>query len=191
MIRNFELFRNLKLIKKSDFQLFSDSVSDLKPYQQICPCCGTRHCCSLHGVYERDLIVLKNGTSVVRNLSIPRLICSSCKHTHAFLPACLIPYGSYSLFFLLEVLRLYFLHFLTVEQLCNRFSISVSTLYTWIHLFYEQKSLWLGVLKNAFISPSDFLSLLYGLESFLENFFLLSRVSFLQPLRITAHSRLP
>ncbi len=191
MIRNFELFRNLKFIKKSDFQLFLDSVSAMKPYEQVCPCCGARHCCSPHGVYERDLIVLNNGTPVVRKLSIPRLICSSCKHTHAFLPACLIPYGSYSLFFLLKVLRLYFLHFLTVEQLCDRFSISLSTLYTWIHLFYEQKSLWLGVLQNLSISPSDFLSLLYGLEAFLENFFLLSQVSFLQPLRIMAHSRLP
>lgn len=191
MIRNFELFCNLKFIKKSDSELFTESVSSMKPQEQSCPFCGARHCCFLHAVYERDLIILKHGIPVVLNLTVLRLICSSCHHTHAFLPAYLIPYGSYSLFFILKVLRLYFLHSLTIRQLCERFSIAVSTLYAWIRLFQQQKILWLGILKHASTSPFDFLSLLFDSDSFLEDFFHLAKVSFLQPFRITARSRLP
>lgn len=191
MIRNFDLFCNLNRIIKSDFSLFLDSVNSLSPFRQICPSCGAIHTCSLHAHYNRDMIALEDSLPKVYSVSVPRLLCSSCGHTHAFLPACLIPYGSYSLFFILTVLRLYFLRSYTVENLCIRFSISVSTLYAWIHLFSRQKSLWLGVLKDSSTSSLGFLSLLWDWDLFLEQFFLRSATSFLQPFRFTAYSGLP
>lgn len=191
MIRNFELFCNLNRIYKSDFSLFQDSIASLIPEKETCPFCGASHSCSLHGHYHRDLIVLKQGFPLVHSLQVPRLFCTSCGHTHAFLPACLIPHASYSLSFILHVLRLFFLRTDSAAALCLRLCISVSTLYTWIHLFYQQKELWLGVLKNNVTPSLHFLSILADSDCFLQHFFHKAAVSFLQSFRIPSHTGLP
>lgn len=158
---------------------------------EVCPFCNAKHRCSSHSYYERDMIVIENGSVICHSLTIPRVICSSCGHTHAILPDVLIPYGSYSLFFILRVLRLYFLHSFTIEKLCSRYEISISTLYAWVHLFQKQKSLWLGVLSDAEISPLSFIGLLMDTSSFTAKFFQSFFFSFLQQYRFTSLSHLP
>lgn len=158
---------------------------------EVCPFCKARHLCSFHSSYERDMIVIENGSVVCHSITISRVICSSCGHTHAILPDVLIPHGSYSLFFILRVLRSYFLHSFTVEKLCSRFEISISTLYAWVDLFQKQKALWLGVLSDAEISPLSFLGLLMNTSSFPMKFFHSFFFSFLQQYRFTSLSHLP
>lgn len=191
MIRKFELFCKLINIKKSDLSLIQESLDSFVLSMETCPACGAKHSCSLHGNYNRDLIVIKSGLIVNHSVSIPRVICSSCSHTHAILPAVLVPYGSYSLFFILTVLKDYFLRSGTIDYLCTRYQISVSTLYSWIHLFYSQKRLWLGLLKDLEISSLDFLSSLMSTDSFLESFFCRFSISFLQFYHFTTSSHLP
>jgi len=158
---------------------------------EVCPTCGAKHLCSFHSSYNRDMIVIENNSVICHNVSIPRVICSSCGHTHALLPDVLIPYGSYSLLFILRVLRLYFLHSYTVTELCSIYSISISTLYAWVHLFHKQKTLWLGVLSDLETSSLSYLSLLINTPSFPVDFFQAFHFSFLQQYRFTTHSHLP
>lgn len=191
MIRKFTLLCKLNSINISDFRIFKSAQDSIVISSLTCPTCGAKHACSFHASYERDLIVIHNNAVVCHNVSISRVICSSCEHTHALLPDVLIPYGSYSLFFILNVLRLYFLHSYTVEKLCSLYSISISTLYAWIHLFHMQKKLWLGVLSKLETSALSFLVILMGVDSFLMDFFHSFHYSFLQQYRFTTRSHLP
>lgn len=190
MIRAFTLFCKLNLIKLSAKQLFLQSMQDFSSHDLHCPHCGAKHPqWDYYASYERYLISFEHSESVCCVITITRLICSSCKRTHAVLPDILIPYGSYSLLFILNLLRDYFTGSLTVQELCDRYQISVSTLYAWKRLFYTHKKLWLGVLDNSMTSALDFLSeiLLPDNSICLDVFFLTNAFSFLQGVSKTAH----
>lgn len=191
MIRKFTLLCKLNSIDISDFRIFMDAQASFIISKEVCPFCKARHLCSFLSSYERDMIVFENGSVVCHRLTVSRVICSSCGHTHAILPDVLIPYGSYSLFFILRVLRLYFLHSFTIEKLCSRYEISISTLYAWVHLFQKQKALWMGTLSNAETSSLSFLSQLLNTPAFPLEFFHAFRFSFLQQYRFTSLSHLP
>ncbi len=191
MIRKFTLLCKLNSISNSDFRIFRNAQDSISISSEVCPTCGAKHLCSYHASYERDMIVIENSSVLCHNVCISRVICSSCGHTHALLPDVLIPYGSYSLFFILRVLRLYFLHSYTVEKLCFISSISISTLYAWIHLFHKQKALWIGVLSDAETSSLSFLCILMDASSFPMAFFRSFHFSFLQQYWFTTVSHLP
>lgn len=117
-------------------------------------------------------------------MTVRRFRCSSCGHTHALLPSALVPYSSYSLRFILLVLRKHFLGRACVQSICEHAEISVSTFYRWKTLFLRHKALWLGVLADMAASPATFLSDMDGclLQAFFQKFHL----SFLQRLRGTS-----
>jgi len=191
MIRAFTLFCKLNLIKLSAKQLFLQSMQDFSSHDLRCPHCGAKHPqWDYYASYERYLISFEHSESVCYVITITRLICSSCKRTHAVLPDILIPYGSYSLLFILNLLRDYFTGSLTVQELCDRYQVSVSTLYAWKRLFYTHKKLWLGVLDNSMTSALCFLSkiLLPDNSICLDVFYLTNAFSFLQGVSKTAHS---
>lgn len=162
----------------------------MKASKLSCPVCKTNHSLERHDKYHRDYIYTQNGKIKMCSVAIPRLICSSCRRTHAYLPSCIIPHSSYSIFFVLAVLRLYFLKCLTVEKLCEKFLISISTLYHWIKLFRLHKSLWLDVINNAATSEVTFISNLKTKDSFLKRFFHKTGRSFMQTKRYSTRSRL-
>lgn len=187
MIRKFELFCKLNRINISEILLLEKSLHSFQPENAQCPHCSAKGSLESHASYERYLICRVDDRSVVTTLTIPRFVCT-CGHTHAILPAHLIPYGSYSLFFILTVLRAYFLRLKTVAVLCEAFGIAVSTLYAWIHLYKSHKSLWLGVLINLETSPLGFLDSLFEENDFLKLFFHLAAFSFLQGMSLTTSS---
>lgn len=189
MIRKFTLLCKKNLTNKSDFQLYEEFSSQSLDaiHLEICPHCKARGTCSSHSAYTRDMITLESTQIRCYSLQIQRVICSSCGHTHAILPDFLIPYGSYSLRFILQVLKLYFLHAGTIDQLCNQFHISRSTLYSWKLLFLCHKKLWLGYLSGYETEPLTFFDCIFE-EHFLASFFSNFLTSFLQPFRKTAYS---
>ena len=144
MIREKTILCNLNLLKLSDEQLINSFVTK----DRNCPSCGANHSCSNHGSYERCMITIANQVRKEVVVSISRVICSSCGKTHALLPDFLIPFASYSLRFVLHVLRAYLCRTGTVAQLCESFAISISTLYKWIHLFKEHANLLLSALEQ-------------------------------------------
>jgi len=195
MIRAFTIFCKLNFIKFSAQEIFTEAMRDfskekLPTLVYPCPFCGAKHPhWSEFASYERDLISFENGSPVTYTITVSRIICSSCGHTHAILPEIIIPYGSYSLIFILTVLRDYYLSHMTVQALCDKYMIATSTLYAWKRLFLIHKKLWFGILEDAAIKPLTFLSSLPSLTTSddLANFFQNHAQSFLQGVTKTAH----
>ncbi len=166
-------------------------TSDKLPFLDlVCPFCGAKHpTWSYHDSYTRYLISYENRCPVSYIIDITRIICSSCKHTHAILPEIIIPHSSYSLIFVLSVLKDYF-NKMPVKQVCEKYQISVSMLYGWKHLFLLHKKLWLGILEDIYQNSLKFLSSIPNLNTStdLSEFFLQNNYSFLQGITKTALS---
>lgn len=80
---------DIKNLLKSEFQkLYSNETSDFPLADACCPHCGKKGSLSHHGFYTRCLIVC--GICII--VSIERLRCSGCGHTHALMPSFIIPY---------------------------------------------------------------------------------------------------
>ena len=157
----------------------------------VCPCpaCGAKHpLWSFYDNYDRYLIYFEHGETVTCQISVTRIICSSCGRTHAILPEIIIPYGSYSLVFILTVLRDYYLSQMTIKALCDKYQIAHSTLYAWKRLFTLHKKLWLGLLRDLSTKPLDFLAFLPSPATSADLFLFYRRhaMSFLQGVSKTA-----
>lgn len=178
MIRIFTVFSLLYKIPLTDRQWMAHDISSFCTAGETCPYCTAGGCLEGFGHYGRYLIGIESGEPSVHTVRIKRYRCISCRHTHALLSSCLVPYRSYSLRFILTVLYHYFCKRGTVEQICRRFCIQPSTLYEWKSLFMRQKEVWLGVLDSLYKSESSCLLELTGrdLKGFYERF----RTSFLE-----------
>jgi len=196
MIREFTVFCKLNFIKLSALQLFEQFMDNFRIEDCICPTCGAKYACCPHDFYERYLISYESGSPVYYHVNVPRVICESCGHTHAILPEIIIPYGSYSILFILAALRDYYICSVSIQELCDKYQIAVSTFYRWKHLFHRHKKLWLGVVKDAATQALDFLDFLMDfsiqeLSQGLKHFFLSYNFSFLQGVSKTARSASP
>jgi hypothetical protein len=165
MIRLFKVFCKLNFKKLSVLDLYTESIKEFTPdkvssIKMPCPNCGAQHpTWSYFELYDRDLIAYENGKSVIYQIEITRISCSSCRVTHALLPEIIIPYGSYSLIFVVKVLKDYFSKMKT-KEICIKYQISVSMIYAWKKLYLEHKQLWLGILNNLYQSAKEFISII-------------------------------
>jgi hypothetical protein len=187
MIRDFSIFYKLKKLNITGLKMFHKSMDAFDPTNTPCPSCGTKHPqWRYHASYQRYLIDIHNGQITQNTITVARMRCDSCNHTHAILPECLIPHGSYSLIFVLTILQHYYLMHQPVWIICERFQISHSTLYAWHKLFLVHKKLWLGLLDDFTVSPRAFLNAFLSLNpslsklSLLLHFYMHFACSFLQ-----------
>ena len=137
-----------------------------KPERETCPICGSTGNCHIHHYYGRSIIDFKAGRQEKSDLCILRVFCDSCRHAHAILPDVIIPYSSYSLFFVLRLLGEYFAGLFTIEQLCERYDISQNQFFKWLALWKSHKKEWLGLLDDNDISDSAFLKELATRDSY-------------------------
>lgn len=177
MIRLFSVLCKLKDIKGSDKEWYEDATKAPLDPQTPCPFCQAKECLRLFGHYKRYLVEWDGHAQKTSTVTVSRYICDLCGHTHALLPSCIVPYRSYSLRFLLTVLRSYYTWAYPVEQVCSLYGITVSMLYRIVQLFGEQKALWLGVLEDRTVSSESFISHMDGV--FVRDFFHAYRFSFL------------
>lgn len=91
----------------------------------------------------------RDGHPVREELCVMRVFCDSCNHAHAIPPDCIIPYSSYSRFFILRLLGKYSTGLCSVERLCEKFGITLNQLYKWLSLWKEHKREWLGLLADG------------------------------------------
>lgn len=195
MIRLFTVFCKLNFKTLSAHQLFlsvmKNFAEDKIPFLKLsCPNCGAKHpVWSYHDSYERYLISYENNSIVTDIIDITRIRCSSCNGTHAILPEIIIPFSSYSLLFVLSVLKDYYMPGNTVASLCKKYKISTSTLYEWKRLFLTHKQLWFGVIENLYQESLAFLSSLPNdhTSNQLYDFYSSNNISFLQGRTKTAH----
>jgi transposase-like protein len=167
-----------------------DFSAEKIPFLKLpCPNCGAKHpTWSYHESYERYLISYQNKTIITDTIDVTRIMCSSCKSTHAILPEIIIPFSSYSLIFVLSVLKDYYMSNKTVTSLCEKYQISISTLYEWKRLFLLHKKLWLGIIENIYQDSLEFLSSIPDIDTSdkLYSFFSNNNISFLQGRKKTA-----
>ena len=137
-----------------------------QPELETCPICGSTGNCHIHDYYGRSIIDFIFGRQQKSSLCVMRVMCDSCKHAHAVLPDIIIPYSSYSLFFILNLLGHFFAGLLTIEQLCERYGISSNQFHKWLALWKSHKQEWLGILDNSRTSDFSFMKSLLGRDSF-------------------------
>lgn len=160
------LIGKLNFISFSDERLVDQSLAQIDLAKERCPACGAVGRCSSIDGYPRMMITVVAGTRKEVELQIPRVRCDSCQHTHALLPDVLIPHGSYTLRFILFVLNAYIDRTEPVAKLCERWAISISTLYSWIHLFQEQYNLWVRILEQISWVTQAALAIISDIPSF-------------------------
>lgn len=171
---------SINISSKSIFIRFMNRYS---PKSEICPVCQAKGRFSVHSYYNRSIIDFTSGQRIKDNICIMRVKCAHCHHTHAILPDIIIPYASYGIHFILQVLLLYFSHIHTIEKICEYFSISQNLLFKWISLFQKHKQEWLGLSIDSKISCYDFCTTLMNQDifsDFLESFTQKFQIPFLQ-----------
>ena len=131
MIQFFGFLRKINFLKVTAYELYQAYTSKFNPSKFPCPICRTKHPdWKKHATYERYIISFENGKTINCQVIIIRYRCASCGHTHALLPEFLIPYRSYSILFIISVLKDYFAKSLTIEKISEKYGISASTIYT-------------------------------------------------------------
>ena len=182
MIRGFSLLCKINFNHYSTLALFYHCMRMIDIRNCPCPKCGTRHPdWDEHATYIRYLIGFEKGDVVCDSVEITRFKCPSCGTTHGILPEFVIPFKSHSLFFVLAVMKDYFMG-LKIADISAKYEISVSTLYAWKDLFLKHKRMWLGVLEDTLTSTEQFLTFLRngGLKRRLHEFFAATNRSFFQ-----------
>ena len=182
MIRKNQINCNLIREKRSSKSIFDSFIKSFRPEEEACPVCRRKGDCRIHAYYSRYIIDFIGGKPVAVLIRIPRVICS-CGHTHAILPDPIIPYDSYSLFFILRVLIEYFRKTCTIQRLCERFGITPSMLYRWKRLYRDHRCKWQGVLKSIeqdIVSSLDELISISPFSDLAFSFFRKTGYSFLQ-----------
>ena len=144
-------------ILKKDFKqlpnakyIFTTLTKEFNPFESPCPKCGSKAHLSKHDGYDRFLVTYENDSVQSNQIEVPRFICASCGATHAILPDVLIPYKSYSIFFILHVMQAVFFKAAPIRAIAERFGISVNTIYNWKKRYLTHKTLELGKLEKYF-----------------------------------------
>lgn len=158
----------------------------------VCPYCGQKGTCKRRGSYERNLVTFSEGNPQVLRLKVPRVQCP-CGKSHALLPDFIVPYLSYSLPMILQILCDYFCRHLTVRGICEKYLITPPVIYRFKKLFLLHKKEWLGIVRDMDLSPPAFMEeLLAGpFSAFHDAFLRLTTYSFLQPHKNPANCERP
>ena len=126
------------------------------------------------------MITVENNHRAEIPVSVPRVQCKACGHSHSFLSDNLIPFSSYTLRFVLTVLSDYLEHSLTVKKLCSKWQIAVSTLYVWISLFSRHYSLWNSFINEIIQFSRSSLDQVLDIPAFPSAFYRITGFSFMQ-----------
>lgn len=183
MIRLFTLLLNLDPDKmRTAHSLLAAINNDFNIYKEHCPKCGAKGCLQYHDQYNHNLVEYNSGSVMEACVEIHRVCCLSCNETFAVLPDIFVPYKSYSILFIMTVLKAYFFKTESVRALCYRYGISVSTLYAWKKRYLTHKQLNLGKLEKYLYSEDTHLSGTCQIcfTSLLYDFFIRYGFSFLQ-----------
>lgn len=129
--------------------------------------------------YERYYITFQNNTVNESTVHIPVVYCQNCQHYHAILPYLFIsPYCQYSIPFILCVLSDKLYSQLTVEEVSEKYSVSISTIYRWISRYSHYLAYYHHIRNKYYMS--FFVSLLYLYEDVLVDIFDICSYAFFQ-----------
>jgi len=146
MIRLFGALCKTYFKELSEKQRIQQATDAFRHFGEPCPNCGAVGKLAENGEYDRHLVSYEDGRITDSEVKAKLFFCSSCETSHALLPDIIIPYGRYSLLFVLAVMAAYFERADTVVNICERFGIAVSTIYDWRNRIAVHKELMLGTL---------------------------------------------
>ena len=78
---------SVNIITQEEYEEYESALKELCLSSVECPDCH-HHSLIFHGTYSRGI---KQSDGIL-NLIVQRVLCRECEHTHALLPAFLIPY---------------------------------------------------------------------------------------------------
>lgn len=161
--------------------IYKAAMDHFNIHASICPLCKSKGHSSFHDEYDHQLTdyygnELRDGSVKIRMASC------SCGNTYSILPDIFVPHISYSILFIMLVLRAYFVRTESVESLCARFGISVSTFYNWKKRYRTHKSLHIDKIEKYFFKRDPHLTEAINicLTEFLCDFYSRFGFSFLQ-----------
>lgn len=146
-----------KFNKENEFQLYTTLKFENNLISSACPSCGAP-AWAFHkdGHYKRQFICYQDNKVVYHEIMITCVECSSCGHSHAILPNYIIPYSSYSIGFIVNLLYEYLTNqYKTIEELCTRFEISIPTFYRIYNCFKSD-----SILIKSIATTLEYLSTL-------------------------------
>jgi len=146
MIRLFEALCKAYFKELSEKRRIQKATDSFNHFEAPCPSCGAVGKLAECGDYDRHLVSYEDGLIIDSEVRAKLFFCPSCETCHALLPDIIIPYGRYSLLFVLAVMAAYFERAGTVVNICERFGIAVSTIYDWRNRIALHKELMLGAL---------------------------------------------
>jgi len=162
--------------------MFEAIYKSFNIHKTCCPGCKAKGRLIFHDKYDHNLVDYINNSLQEGRVAISRVLCLSCGETFAVLPDIFVPHKSYSILFIMKVLKAYFFRTESVEKLCGRYGIAVSTLYSWKKRYLTHKTINLGKLAKYFYQKDPHLTEEPNIcfTSFLRDFFNQFGFSFLQ-----------
>jgi hypothetical protein len=143
---------------KRNYNTYSEEIlNNYDVFEYICPSCGAKHSFIRHATYERNVSFIDKDNSVKETrITVLRLLCKSCKRTHAILPNDIIPYCIYSFSYIIHVLTERFVACKNITDICGELGISFQILYIFINRFLMFADSCAYVLINlGFINPDN------------------------------------
>ena len=100
-----------------------------------CPNCRAVGRFKLHGSYGRHVIYFQESELVHDFLEIKRILCLSCKATHAILPGDVVAYKLLSLFVMVSILSRFYLKQIPVLKIAETLQFSFQFIYSCLKSF--------------------------------------------------------
>ena len=122
--------------KNSYIQSLMPDITDID--RNICPYCHAKGKLIKYGTYERNLSVLVDNEVENYRISIQRVICTSCNHTHALLPNFIVPYKIMTIFSISQIAKRASIS--SAYKLAETINLSVQMIYSYIAIvlaFFE------------------------------------------------------
>lgn len=112
----------------SHIQALMPDITDID--KNICPSCHAKNKLIKYGKYERNISILVDDSIQNYTVSVQRLICTSCNHTHALLPNFVVPYKIMALCSITQIVQRASIS--SAYKLAEIINISVQLIYTYI-----------------------------------------------------------
>jgi len=100
-----------------------------------CPACPAVGRFKMHGSYWRYAIYFEDDEIIHILMEIKRIICVSCRTTHAVLPGDIIPYKALSLYVFIFILVSFYLRKKPVLEIAKKLDFSFQLIYSVMRVF--------------------------------------------------------
>ena len=123
-LKNFSSYKERNLY----IQSLMPDITDI--HENVCPCCHAKNKLIKYGKYIRNISFLVDNNIENYKVSVQRVICCSCNHTHALLPNFIVPYKIMALFSIAQIVQKASIS--SAYKLAEVINLSVQIIYTYM-----------------------------------------------------------